>query len=489
MASTDALLAIGVMTGNSLDGVDVVLSRFTADGVIEDILSHGTDLPTTLADKLRLIRSRINEHGGNVEKAVAVDPAEFRTVHDAYINEIAETIQQLLKKASSLATPISAAEIDLIGLHGQTCAHLPPSVAKSKDSAQVYTVQIGNGQQLADLTGITVVYDFRSDDLMNGGEGAPLAPLHHFHLADSARKSGHFPIAFCNAGNTGNITVISEFTDSRELALFGWDTGPFNNYPDRLMQAELGQQCDFGGAIGAKGKVHPTLLKLLFEKAIVTSDGANFLERKPPKSSDPQWYLLLPELVGQHPVDGAVLSLEDRVRTAEYFSAYIFVQSLSLLPPGVVLPSTYAVCGGGWKNPISRKAFSDLLSGEFSGNPLLPGHESFFHSLKANRSAVLNSEDVGFNGTAMEARIFADAAVCRVKGDPFTRPDTTGCKTPTVCGLLRYPSGKLENASKRLQEWLHRYNSINLTPDFADKDAQSWSRASASWQDKLAPSA
>lgn len=81
-----------------------------------------------------------------------------------------------------------------------------------------------------------------------------------------------------------------------------------------------------------------------------------------PKSSDSQWHLMIPELLGQAPVEGRVISLEDRVRTAEYFSAYVFVQSLSLLPEGVRLPVAYVVCGGGWKNPVSRMAFEQLVA-------------------------------------------------------------------------------------------------------------------------------
>ncbi|MBY0551964.1 MAG: anhydro-N-acetylmuramic acid kinase [Candidatus Obscuribacterales bacterium] len=490
MPNPDHLLAIGVMTGNSLDGVDVVLTRFTKDGVIEDLVSHGTDLDASLANDLRRVRAAINDCQGNMEKAIGqIGTSEYWRIHDSYMNEIVIAIDGLRAKAASLPEPIEPSQIDVIGLHGQTCAHLPPSVAKTSDAKNVYTVQIGSGQKLADLTNTTVIYDFRSDDVMNGGEGAPLAPMHHFHLADSARKKGHFPLAFCNAGNTGNITVISEFTGSGKLALFGWDTGPFNNYPDRLMQAERGVQCDFDGKAGAAGQVNLELLKLLFERAVITTDGANFLEKHPPKSSDPQWYLLLPELLGSAPVAGQALSFEDRIRTAEYFSAYIFAQSLSLIPNDVVIPSTYAICGGGWKNPVARRHFEDLLQGRFGNeNPILPNHEEFFRTLK-NRmpkpATVVNSEEVGFDSTAMEARIFADAAVARVKGEPFTSPDTTGCRAATVCGILRFPGGDINNATANLKGWLNSHNSLNRTSDFATGEAQGWSRAAAGWQERL----
>lgn len=480
------LLAVGVMTGNSLDGVDVVLSRFSDDGEIEDLSSHTIDFSQELADRLRVLRTTINDSGGEMHKALnEFGERKFLELHDAYIAVIVQAVRELERKSSD---QLEGHPIDVIGLHGQTCAHLPPSVAKKSNPDNLYTVQIGNGQMLADLTQTTVVCDFRSDDLMNGGEGAPLAPMHHFHLAASARKRGHFPLAFCNAGNTGNITVISEFVDSGKLALSGWDTGPFNNYPDRLMQLERGQQCDIDGEVGSKGKVNKALLNLLFEKAVVTTDGTNFLLKSPPKSSDPQWYLMLPELLGQAPVDGEVVPFEDRLRTSEYFSAYAFVHSLTLLPANIVLPQIFAVSGGGWRNPIARQHFEQLLQGD--DTLVLRQHAEDFASLWArfakHKPVVGPSEDFGFDSRAMEARIFADAAVCRLTGKPFTGPETTGCKSATVCGIIKFPGQSAASATATVRAYLECYGSAKLTVDFNRGLEEYWSRAAAGWQARLA---
>ena len=96
---------------------------------------------------------------------------------------------------------------------------------------------------------------------MNGGEGAPLAPAHHRHLAELTLQKGHFPIAFCNAGNTGNISIISGNEDSI-LPTIGWDLGPFNDYPDLLCRDEKKEYCDLDGKWGSQGKIDLTLLEL-----------------------------------------------------------------------------------------------------------------------------------------------------------------------------------------------------------------------------------
>lgn len=475
------LFAVGVMTGNSLDGVDVVLTRFSADGEIEDLACHGIDLEEEFSSRLRAVRTAINQANGDMNLAVeGFGKQQFLELHRDYLARIASTIVQLQHKA---ATKLGRdVDIDVIGLHGQTCAHLPPSVAKSSDPAAVYTVQIGNGQELADAIGIPVVFDFRSDDVMNGGEGAPLAPMHHFHLATSARKKDQFPLAFCNAGNTGNVTVISQYANG-EVALLGWDTGPFNNYPDHLMQTEQGRQCDLDGAFGKTGRVDVDLLRLLFDKAVVTSSGDNFLLRTPPKSSDPQWYLILPELLGQAVGNGESLPFNDRLRTAEYFSAYAFVHSMTLLPDSIAIPRFYALSGGGWRNPVSREHFEGLLQGRFDKNPVLSEHEAAFKRLhEKEKSPVVDfSEKFGYDSKAMEARIFADAAVCRIAGTAFTTPGTTGCRTDTVCGVIRFPGKDPSNCSQTLQAWLTKHKSRHLTADFNEGLAALWSRASAGW--------
>jgi anhydro-N-acetylmuramic acid kinase len=487
------LLAIGVMTGNSLDGADLVLTRFDLDGTMEDLRAHGAPMPGRLGRSLREVRATVDEARGDMATAVnlldAAEPGAFFAIERAYTEFVARAVRELIAGAradGSLASRHDLDRIDLIGSHGQTCAHCPPSIA-SKRGGAVYTVQIGNARTLADLTGITVVSDFRSDDLMLGGEGAPLAPVHHRHIALQARALGRFPLAFVNGGNTSNISVVSRDASDGGIVVVGWDAGPFNHFPDKLMQTERGASCDRDGAVGRRGAIHPELLGALFHRAVRTEEGGGFLDKPPPKSSDPAWYAVLPELAGAEPVGGDVLSFEDRLRTAEYFAAYVVAHTLSLLPPGLQVPGHFALCGGGWKNPVCRDDFIAILDGDPT-RPILPEHVALFTSIRKSaaesgggRATVESSDRYGFDATAMEARIFADAAVCRIKGEPFTLPETTGAARPAVCGVIRYPRGDETQATPRLRSWIKEFKSADMTIDRPDLFDPHWSRATRGW--------
>ena len=482
---------IGVMTGNSLDGADLVLTQYSADGIQKDLITHSLSTPPALRENLVWFRQVINDERGDVAAVVAKYPANttsnsFQIASDAYVEFVAQAVNQLVSKAMS-----KGFSVDLIGFHGQTCAHCPPSIAKSKDPNLLYTVQIGDGQKLADLTGITVIYDFRSDDLMNFGEAAPFAPIHHQHLAEQTRKVGQFPIAFCNAGNTGNITVISEplinkTLSSGDIVVQGWDTGPFNNFPDKLMQLEKQADCDRDGLFGRAGKVQLGLLNKLFNQAVLTKEGENFLLKSPPRSSDPEWYKIIPELTD------STICFEDRIRTAEYFSAYIFFYTLKFISADLRMPAHFAVCGGGWKNPVSFDAFNGLISGDFIHNPVLAEHLDLFEKISKrivsenkNKTNCAPSEYYGFDGTAMEARIFSDAAMCRLRGEAFSLPSTTGVSKPTVAGIIRFPQKDRTRASKGVLAYLDSKQSWDLTVDDPAKFDSRWSRASAGWHRRI----
>lgn len=488
----DYLLVIGLMTGNSLDGVDAVLTRFGSSDEIVDLCSHSIAMPDDIRNHLIALRSSIANAQGVMERAVEdfdrTHSACFDDVQGAYTELLARAVQELQEKANDVLK--GAGRIDLIGSHGQTCAHLPPSIAGTSDRDVVYTVQIGDPQQLANLTGITVVADFRSDDIMNGGEGAPLAPIHHLHIARARQAMGELPFAFCNAGNTGNITIVFEDAPSKKLAVRGWDVGPFNNFTDKVMNRERGERMDKDAVLARCGKINKALLSHLFSKSVRNARGENFLVQAPPKSSDPEWYQLLPELLGEAPVDGEVLSLEDRVRTATFFSSYILVHSLALSPEDTKLPKHFALCGGGWKNPLCREDFSRLLQNGDSSDLVLEEHRDLFKALRTKLSAgggvtIALSDEYGFNSTSMEARIFADAAVCRIKATPFTLPEVTGVARPTIAGIIRFPGAQQKKATPALNSWLTHYQSGNCTVDDSRIFDGRWSRASAGWSKKV----
>ena len=454
-----AVRTIGIMTGNSLDAVDIVLTEFE-NGRITDLGGFSKPYPRSLTEKMLRLRARIKKLDAQMEK-LAEDSLSL-TVIDEYTALVAETVNTFLRQTGYCKEDIAA-----LGFHGQTCDHFPPSIAGSR---QAYTVQVGNARLLADLTGIPVIYDFRSDDIMAGGEGAPLAPVHNLHIAGDLRNKGVFPIAFCNAGNTGNISVITEDKAGKNIVR-GWDIGPFNHYTDYLVRAHKGLPYDDGGRLAAEGQVVPELLRDLFNNAAVNGSGQNFYLQTPPKSSDPSWYRLTESLNCRH------YSFADTLRTALYLSSYAFVHSLSFVPPDLQMPANFLVFGGGWKNPLALNDFRCLLRGE---GLVLPEHQNIFAAVQsrfAQPPSVEWSDKFGYSGQYMEARIFADMAYCRIVGKPFTFPESTGCRQPVVGGIYVLPSG---DGNFLLIALLKTYGTADL--NMTDKAPKYWNRAVKGWR-------
>ncbi len=477
----DHLLAIGIMTGNSLDAADVVLTAFHESGKIRDLAFYSLASPEWLFHALKDLRAAINRADGDMDQIakeyrynVAGKYSSFDEVLQAYMEFILQAVEglrQKLKNDKTIPAEYDTSSIDLIGFHGQTCAHAPPS-ARGKDAA--FTVQIGDGQWLADATGITTVNDFRSDDIMHGGEGAPFAPMHNRHIAKDLENTGQFPICFINGGNTSNIANVT-YDKSGHITVVGWDAGPFNHFPDMLMRQEKNMPCDKDGKIGGTGKINMALLEKLFHGSAKTQNGDNFYLLPPPKSSDPQWYKLIPELTD------ASSPLEDRLRTAEYLSAYALYHSLGHTDASLEMPIHFAVFGGGWKNPVTFRHFQDLLQGDFESAPVLEGHKKWFAAIharihKKSKPVLKWSNQYGFDGAAMEARIFADMARCKAMGIPFTNKDITGAARPVICGVVHYPKKSKLNATANLREWMIE----DQKTDQGLSDPR-WSRAAKGW--------
>ncbi len=435
---------MGVMTGNSLDAVDVVITKLSPDGGIQDAHHYAAPFPSDLAEQIRTFREVLKACDGDIGRAEKQLLFSLSDIHTRYIKVVGEACLATIVSARTAKTIDRDATPDLVGLHGQTCAHLPPSIARQKNQAP-YTAQLGDAQILANILDVPVAYDFRSDDIINGGEGAPFAPMHHLHLARHTKAQGAFPIAFINAGNTGNVSIITNQIGKKDPSVFGWDTGPCNHFPDLLARREAGIPHDINGEIGLAGSVNESLLRVLFAQSAVTSDGANFITQRPPRSSDPQWYREIPELMGASPVDGVILSLADRMRTAEYFSAYIAMYSFTFVPSDCEFPLYFGLCGGGWKNPVVTNHFRSLMR-KSPSQIILKEHERTYTEILSRigkrKPTVESTSAFGFDPNSMEARIFADAAARLVWGEPFSQPSVTGVAKPTRCGRIRFPSSR-----------------------------------------------
>ncbi len=402
---------IGIMTGNSLDAADFVLTEFE-NGHIRDLAAHTEPFSAELTEKIQNLRQLVQQNQADM-KALAKIPEFMAGIND-YTLFVAQSLNNWLKNSE-----IKRKDITAIGFHGQTLDHFPPSIA---DGAKPYTLQIGNPQLLADKTGIDVVFDFRSADILAGGEGAPLAPVHNKHLAEALSLNR---VAFCNAGNTGNIALITH-----EETL-GWDVGPFNHFPDLLCRTNFGQNMDTDGNLGRGGKVSEEILRLFYMQSALNVKGRNFLEQTPPKSSDPSWYRL--------PKGLERFNKADVLRTAEYFSAYNFALSLRFVPKESPMPLQFLLFGGGWQNPLCLADFKEILQ-KRTLKEVLHEHEAVFEKIWERCLGIIPqielSDHFGISGKYMEARLMADAAFCFLEKRPFTEPAVTGCQKPCICGAL-----------------------------------------------------
>jgi anhydro-N-acetylmuramic acid kinase len=276
---------------------------------------------------------------------------------------------------------------ELIGFHGQTVLHRPQ---------QGLTVQLGDGQLLANLTGLPVVFDMRAGDMRHGGQGAPLVPAYHAALARSlaSHLAGRFPIVFVNIGGISNITYVPGEGDP-----VAFDTGPGNGLIDQWVAREAGVAFEAGGAIAAGGKV--------VDKVVASYLGKPFFAEPGPKSLDRGDFTL---------VEAEGLDLADGARTLAAVSAGAILKSVGHLPEK---PRLWIVCGGGRKNPHIMR---DLKAGA-----------------EAMGAAVISAEESGLDGDATEAEAWAYLAVRSQKKLPLTFPTTTGCEKPVSGGVLVRP--------------------------------------------------
>ncbi|HVY98803.1 MAG TPA: anhydro-N-acetylmuramic acid kinase [Dongiaceae bacterium] len=357
----ESIWAIGLMSGTSGDGIDAALIRTDGEALHEvgPALGEAYD-----AD----FRARIKAAYGSWDPPAGLE-RELTERHAA-------AVRRLLAKAGK-----PAAEIGVIGFHGQTILHEPEKHR---------TRQIGDGALLAALTGIDVVNDFRSADMAAGGEGAPLAPVFHRAIAAKLEK----PVAVLNLGGVGNVTWIGA-----DGALIAFDTGPANALIDDWMLKRTGEPVDRDGALARSGKVD--------EAAVVRFLENPYFARRAPKSLDRDAF-------GGFSIEG--LSIADGAATLTAITAATVAAGLGHLPSK---PLRWLVCGGGRHNPALMQALRARLAAPVS--PI---------------------EAIGWDGDFVEAQAFAYMAVRSLRGLPISFPGTTGVKAPQTGGRLSTAPGR-----------------------------------------------
>ena len=400
---------IGNMTGNSMDAIDLVLTEFNGD-VMTDICTYSQAYSKDMQDKIEYLRTQTFNKTKTEIEAIP----DFQRIHDEYISQIAGSINEMC-----LQYGIDKKTVDAIGFHGKTLDHNPPSKAR-KDGTQPYTLQIGSGQMLADLTKIPVVYDFRSDFIMKGFDGAPLVPPHNAHIAATEGDGCYY-----NGGNTSNFALISS-----GVAQIGADAGPFNEYIDNYIRRHTQEAYDKDGMFGKKGILNKELLQEIFNV------GRSYYETPLPKSGDPAYYHK--DKIFKY-TEQQRIKFEDAVHTFEYSAAYTAVQALTLVPADVQMPERIVLFGGGWKNPVVRESFENLLRAE---GFVLPEHKEQFSELRKRfaQSPVIKQSAFG---DYMEARLFADLARYKLENKAWEIPEVVQKGEHIVCGRIAEPKSDI----------------------------------------------
>src|SRR5580704_5864332 len=317
-SASTSVLAIGLMSGTSQDGVDVALIDTDGEAIAQ--FSATACRPYTRAERT-LLRSATAAAANLTERMARPDlvaKAE-QLVNDAH----AEAVEAFLA-----TNDLKPANLAAVGFHGQTLLHRPE---------RQLTVQIGDGQALAARLGIPVVYDFRAADITAGGQGAPLAPI--FHRALVRQLGSKPPIAVLNLGGVANVTYIDGDT------LIACDTGPGNALLDDFLRLRTGRPLDTDGRKAAAGEVDQRIIERLMQHP--------FFALPPPKSLDRNDFR---GFVGDT-LDG--IDVENGAATLTALTAAAVAAIVPHLPRA---PASWVAAGGGARNPTLMRVLAERLA-------------------------------------------------------------------------------------------------------------------------------
>lgn len=332
----------------------------------------------------KLLHSITYPYSNQLKKKLAIP---FKTIPELYeLNslvgrEFARAANCLLQAAS-----IKHSAIKAIGSHGQTVCHNPFEPIP-------YTIQLGCAHTIAEITGIPVVADFRTRDLIAGGQGAPLAPLFHQELFRHQPK----PLAVINIGGIANLTYL------HDNGISGYDTGPGNCLMDAWIKHHKNQDYDANGAWAKSGRINCSLLNKLLEDA--------YFSKNTPKSIGKE-YFSLPWLAHYLSSSDSIEDVQATLLQLTVVSIYNNLRNLPLFPKKVL------ICGGGAHNDWLIASLSNLLP----------------------NVACSSTSEISINPDFIEAHLFAWLANKTLNNEPVILKNITGSTRPVVLGVI-YPAG------------------------------------------------
>ena len=386
-------LALGLMSGTSVDGIDVALVRIAAsitDNAAHARLENFFTVPFPSAVRAEVLR---------IAEGTRVSPGEISQLNFRLGRAFGEAALHACRKFR-----VDPRRLSVIGSHGQTVFHQGrPSRFLGENISS--TLQIGEPAVIAAITGVITVGDFRPADMAVGGQGAPLVPFVDYLLYRDPRRGR----AVLNIGGIANVTIIPKAASPHSVIAF--DTGPGNMVIDALVHhfTRGRRSFDAEAQMASRGHLLPALVNSLLAE--------NYFRQAPPKSAGREQY-------GKAYVEKILAwgrrhraRPEDLVRTATIVTALSIADALHRW----VLPRTslsqLIVSGGGARNPLILAQLSAALGG----------------------TEVLTTEELGLPGDAKEAFIFALLADETLHGRPSNLPSATGARRPALLGKICYP--------------------------------------------------
>lgn len=359
---------LGVMSGTSLDGLDIALVEQSDRPRL--VASHFLPMPARLRAELLALC----EPGQDELARAAIAENEWARLAANAIGELLD------------AQALSPAAVRAIGSHGQTVRHEPQ---------RGFTIQIGNPALLAELSGISVVADFRRRDVAAGGQGAPLVPaFHHALFADGRTRQ-----AVLNIGGFSNLSLLAP-----EQPVRGFDCGPGNVLMDAFIQREQGLAFDRDGAWAAAGSPDSDLLSAFLKDGFFATSG--------PKSTGRELFNLA--WLDHHLAERPPIAGQDVQATLLELTARSISEALASAQPGT---ERVLVCGGGARNKALMQRIAQLVS----------------------PAEVLSTDSLGIPADWVEAMAFAWLAHCCLERIPGNEPEVTGAAGPRVLGAI-YPA-------------------------------------------------
>ena len=362
-----------------MDGVD--LSLISSDGHNEfiPILNDYIEFSDKLQKNLINLRKKISN-----SKDLLVHNLELNQVEKEFTLFIGNTIIKALKNFKG--------EIDLLGFHGQTIFH---------NQRLKITKQLGDGKLLSQILKMKVVNDFRQEDLLNGGQGAPLTPIFHLLISKLLKKNYNIsePINIINIGGITNITHIANFNNFDGEDSIAFDIAPGNCLIDEWVRKNSKKKIDTNGDLARSGKLD----QLIFNQALDNFELLNYNKSLDVKDFDISF--------------AKGLSLEDGCSTLTKFTAKLISNGIKYVNNlNKTSKANNIVCGGGRKN----KFLIETINNDFI----------------EEENKLKDIDIYELDGDFIESQAFGYLAIRTFLNLPISFPNTTGCKLPTVGGKI-----------------------------------------------------